>query len=333
MKKLSCQALLPALFCLVCTSAVPILAPAARAEATPSAAPAAPSTPVPSTATEPTPASPAAGTPSTSGGEDAKQQATVAYNLGLAAVKKSDWATAAANFEKATTLDATDASALMFLGFARLKQENYDGALTALQAAERLIPATDGKSRATLYNNLGLAPWNKNQKTEAIESYQRALQADKDASDARYNLAFAFLSQKRYQDAIPHLEALAKTSGDAALLDALGEAYENVKDFGKALGAYGKAIALRPNEAAYQLHMALALVSSNRKTDAIPYLRKVITLDPQSTDPQSAEAFLQLGAIAIEKTRWNEAQDMLRRYVALRPNDPAGWYNLGVAYD
>ena len=160
---------------------------------------------------------------------------------------------------------------------------------------------------------------------------------DKKSSDAQYNLAFALLAQKRYADATPQLEALVKSAAQpemvAALYDALGEAYENQKNWAGALGAYTKSIDAMPKEPAYQLHKGLALINSNRKNDAVPFLAKVIELDPQSTDPQSAEALLQLGAIFIEKRNWPEAQDKLTRYVALRKDDSLGWFNLGVAYD
>lgn len=287
-------------------------------------APAAPATPSTAPANSPTDA-------------DAKAQAIQAYNAGLDAVRKSDWATGATNFEKAVALDPKDTSSFMFLGYVRLKQEKFDEALTALQTAEKMISPADTAGKATLYNNLGLVYWNKNQPSDAIAAYKKAMDFDKKASDAQYNLAFALLAQKRYADATPHLETLVKGATDpamqAALYDALGEAYENQKNWAGALGAYSKAIEATPKEPAYQLHKGLALINSNRKNDAVPYLTEVIKLDPQSTDPQSAEAFLQLGAIYIEKRNWPEAQDKLTRYVALRKDDSLGWFNLGVAFD
>ena len=42
---------------------------------------------------------------------------------------------------------------------------------------------------------------------EAIAHYQRALELQPDLPTAHYNLAVAFLRQKRWDDAIPHLQA------------------------------------------------------------------------------------------------------------------------------
>jgi tetratricopeptide (TPR) repeat protein len=130
---------------------------------------------------------------------DTKAQAIAAYNAGLEAVRKSDWENAGTSFEKAVALDNKDTSSFMFLGYVRLKQEKYDAALQALQTAERMMPPGDSQGKATLYNNLGLVYWNKNQPSDAIAAYQKALQFDKKANDAQYNLAFALLAQKRYR--------------------------------------------------------------------------------------------------------------------------------------
>src|SRR6478672_3733583 len=137
----------------------------------------APATPAPPANPAPT-TSPAPTTP-TEG--DSKAQAIAAYNAGLEAVRKSDWDNAATNFEKAVALDAKDTSSFMFLGYVRLKQEKYDAALTALQTAEGMMPPGDSQGKATLYNNLGLVYWNKNQPSDAIAAYQKALQFDKKA--------------------------------------------------------------------------------------------------------------------------------------------------------
>jgi tetratricopeptide (TPR) repeat protein len=40
-----------------------------------------------------------------------------------------------------------------------------------------------------------------------------------------------------------------------------------------------------------------------------------------------------MGLVYIEKKRWPEAQSVLRQYVALRPGDFVGQFNLGLAYD
>ncbi|MBV9864244.1 MAG: tetratricopeptide repeat protein [Abitibacteriaceae bacterium] len=263
------------------------------------------------------------------GGNSAIQEQTTAYNAGLEALKKNDLANAGNYFQRVVTLAPTDASAQMFLGYVLLKQEKYDEALTAFQAARSLSTQLDVKSQAVIDNNIGLVYWNKKMPTEALAAYQHALQTDKTFADAKYNLAFALLSQKRYKEAIPYFTDLLKqNTKDATIYDGLGEAYENTGDWNKALASYNKALEIEPKNAFYQLRIALGLINTNRKKEAVKYLR-----DATKLDPQNADAFLHLGDIFIQMARWGEAQEALSRYVALRPNDALGWYNLGVAYD
>lgn len=259
---------------------------------------------------------------------------TQAYNDGLAAVKRGDLVTAATQFEKVVALSPNDSSALMFLGYVRLKQERYDDAITALDRAGKAGSSLDAKARAEIQNNLGIAYWNKKQWDSGIAAYQKALDLNKDYTEARYNLAFALLARHRSQEAVPHFQQLIiKSPNDATLHDGIGEAYENMADWAKALGAYRKAVALDTREALYPLRLALALVNSGRKDEAIPMLQETL-----KRDPRNASANLQLGVIYIARARdgkanWAEAQQPLARYTELRPNEFIGWYNLGVAYD
>ncbi|HEX8833842.1 MAG TPA: tetratricopeptide repeat protein, partial [Abditibacteriaceae bacterium] len=122
---------------------------------------------------------------------------------------------------------------------------------------------------------------------------------------------------------------------DPMLQDGLGQAYESTLDWPKAFAAYRRAIALNPKDSSYALNMGLALLRSDpngnikdRRDLAIQYLR-----DATKLNPQGAPAFLQLGLLYIEKKRWTEAQDALRRYVTLNKDDFIGLFNLALSYD
>ena len=176
-------------------------------------------------------------------------EATLAYNAGLAAIKKSDWNSAETSFDRATALSPNDAGAWSFLGYVRLQQKSWDGALTALQAAQDNGQALDVTARAQLLNNIGFARWNKDQSPSALNSFGEALGLNPDYYDARYNLAFALLASEKYADALPHLKLLAaKNSNDPAIQEGLGQAFDATGSSGAALGAYKNAIALAPKK-------------------------------------------------------------------------------------
>jgi superkiller protein 3 len=262
--------------------------------------------------------------------------ATDSYNNGLAALKGGNLVSAAEHFTKVLTLTPDDAQAQMLLGYVRLKQERYDEAVEALQAADTKGAKLDVRSRAIIQNNIGMAYWNQKQYSRALPAYQKAVALDGGYTDARYNLAFALLSQNRAKEALPLFTALAaQNPRDPMLQDGLGQSHEALSDWAKAFAAYKRAIALNAKDSSYPLNLGLAMLRSDpngtipgRRDQAIGFLREATKLNPQG-----APAFLQLGLLLIEKKRWPEAQDTLRRYVALKPEDFLGIFNLALAHD
>lgn len=262
------------------------------------------------------------------------REATQAYNNGVAALNSNDLATAATEFEKATTLTPNDAGAQMFLGYVRLRQEQYPQALTALEAAKENSARLDAKLQPVLYNNLGIAYANNKQPANAIAAYEKALDLSKEEyTDARFNLAFALLAQKRAKDAIPHLINLRDqrtddTAFQSSVYDGLAEAYEAENNWGQALGAYKQVATLNPKDATARFNFALALSKTGRIDEAIQQGREVlkISINHQPT-------LLLLGDLYSRKTNWREAKDVLSRYVLVNPNEFSAWFTLAVAYD
>ena len=262
--------------------------------------------------------------------------ATESYNNGLAALKGGNLVSAAEHFTKVLTLTPNDAMAQMLLGYVRLKQERYEEAIQILQSAEKNSAKLDVRSQAIIQNNIGMAYWNQKQYSSALPAYQRAVALDKDYVDARYNLAFALLAQNRAKEALPLFTALtALNPRDPMLQDGLGQSYEALANWTQAFNAYRRAIALNPKDSSYPLNLGLALLRSDpdgvvagRRDLAIGYLR-----DATNLNPQGAPAFLQLGLLLIEKKRWPDAQDALRRYVALKPDDFLGVFNFALSWD
>ena len=301
---------------LLSLSAFPLLT--ARAQDAPPAAPVAPAT---------APAPPATAPPM----DDATRlrEATLAYNAGLAAIKNNDWNGAQESFGRATALSPGDAGAWSFLGYVRLQQKNWDGALTALTAAQDNGKNLDVAARSQLLNNIGFARWNKDQSADARASFEEALKLNPNYYDARYNLAFALLSKDQYADALPHLKLLSAQNGkDPAIQEGLGEAFAQTGNAGAALGAYKNAIALDPKNENYRFKFALLLLQGNRRDDALAALRELLQVNPNN-----APALLQIGDIHLRSNRYSDAAAALKRYVALRGDDFTGRFNLGVALD
>lgn len=257
-----------------------------------------------------------------------------AYNAGLAALNKNDLGEAAMQFQKAIEIAPNDAGALMFLGYVRLRQQQYSDALTALESAKAQSAKLTPNLLPILYNNLGIAYANSKRPTEAVAAYQKALDASQtEYTDARYNLAFAQLTQKNYKDALPNLLKLRDARKDDAtfqssIYDGLAEAYENSGDWGQALGAYKQVTTLNPKDPAARFNFALALSKTGRVDDAIEQGEQVLKLNPNH-EP----TLLLLGDLYSRKGRWKDAKDVLNRYVLADGKNFTAWFTLGVAYD
>src|SRR5690606_16150958 len=133
------------------------------------------------------------------------QQATDAYNAGIKALEKNDLEGATANFETATRLSPNDANAHLYLGYVRLKQSDWNNAVTSLEKSKTNINSLDDSLKRILWNNHGMAYAKTNRLVEAINAYSQAVQLDADYVDAKYNLAFAQLNKKDYKNAITNL--------------------------------------------------------------------------------------------------------------------------------
>jgi len=275
--------------------------------------------------TAPAPSDPAA---------DAK--ATVeAYNAGVAALNKNNLVEAARQFEKATVLTPTDAGAQMFLGYVRLRQEKYPEALISLEAARSLGNRLDTKLQPVLYNNLGIAYANSDRADDALKAYQKALDlsgADEYA-DARFNLAFALLAQKKTKQALPHLLKLREQrttdkTFQSSIYDGLAEVYEADENWAQALGAYRKVIEFNPTDPTARFNFALALSKTGRVDDAVIQAREVLKLRANH-----GPSLLLLGDLYSRKMDWKNSKDVLTRYVKINPNEFSAWFSLAVAND
>jgi tetratricopeptide (TPR) repeat protein len=261
------------------------------------------------------------------------QQATDAYNAGIKALAKNDLTDAAANFEKAIQLSPNDANANLYLGYVRLKQNNWGEAVTALEKAKVNINSLDDSLKPILWNNLGLAYAKTNRQDDALNAYNQALQLDKNYVDAKYNLAFAQLTKKDYKNALANLLDLRNantndTTFQVTIYNGMATAYEGLNNWASALGAYSKVVQLNGNGVDSRFNFALALKKAGRSQDAITQLQTLL-----KTRSDYAPALSLLGDMYLSQHQWSDAAKVLDQYSKTAPTDFNAWFNLGVAYD
>ena len=74
------------------------------------------------------------------------------------------------------------------------------------KSVEEFLIAIKNEEKATYWNNLGIASQRLNRSEQAEDAYRRALQLNPAYAECEANLAFFLISQKRWDDATPHLE-------------------------------------------------------------------------------------------------------------------------------
>jgi tetratricopeptide (TPR) repeat protein len=107
----------------------------------------------------------------------------------------------------------------------------------------------------------------------------------------------------------------ATKTGDAQMADVV-----------KAAEAYQKAIAIKPDDAAYHNNYALVLAKEKKFDDAQAELNKAAQLDP----PQAGKYFFNLGAVYVNTGQNDPAVDAFKKALQADPNYAEAQYQLGI---
>ena len=123
-------------------------------------------------------------------------------------------------------------------------------------------------SELEIWNELGNIYFNTGAYDEAVRTYLKAIELDHGCGQSFSNLAYIYMRQGRYADAIPMLEngieLLEEAGSQAVLWNQMGEAYLRLEDYAKAIGSYRKAADLDPENLAYQDNLGEAELDGQR---------------------------------------------------------------------
>src|ERR1035437_9129724 len=169
---------------------------------------------------------------------------------------------------------------------------------------------------------------------ESIAAYRKSVAAKPDVFESNLNLGL-MLARAHNPDAEQFLRAATTLKptehteeGQARAWLALAHLLENKKPE-DALAAYRKASELTPKDP--EPHLSAGLLHERQKafSDAEAEYKQVMTLDPHSTDPQTTEAAIGLTNLYMKSGRLGEAEPLLRRLAAERPDDAGLHLQLG----
>ncbi|MBI4459552.1 MAG: tetratricopeptide repeat protein [Acidobacteria bacterium] len=152
-----------------------------------------------------------------------------------------------------------------------------------------------------------------------------------------FDSGLAALKAKDYDAAITQLQAAAEADPTQHVVFAqMGEAYngkasgasgaEKTQFYEKSADAYGKAIAIKADDASYHNNYALALVNLGKIPEAQAELVKAAELDPTN----AGRYYFNLGAVLVNMGNTKEAVEAFRKATEKDPNFADAYYQLGI---
>jgi tetratricopeptide (TPR) repeat protein len=283
-----------------------------------------------------------------------KEDAQLHVTLGLLLAGEKQYRAAASEMEKANALHPDAAEILYALGEAYLQAGDYAKAEVALRRALKGKPES-----ADILHGLGQVYWQQNKPVDALEVLVHAHKLAPENTDIIFLLARVSMSQNYFEDAIPLLESgikIAPQRGD--LYAALGESYFMSGKTEKATEEFKKLIELIPSAGSYAF-MGLAYRHLGRFDEARKYFEEGLRKDPRNIsclfnlgyieerqgnhvkaeqlfqqvlrlNPNFPEALIELANLKIANKKFEEAAELLRRYVKVSREPASGYYKLAM---
>ena len=276
------------------------------------------------------------------------------FSLGLLLASQGQTKTALLELQKADVLQPSTFEILYNLGQAYLLDDQYSKAQLQLSRALTLKP----DSAEALYL-LAQAHWKQSQPLDALDALVRARKLAPENIEIILLMAQISIAQGYFEDAIPLLQkGLEIAPQRTDLRSALGESYFKADQIEKAIDEFQKVVTNQPSTRAWA-YLGLSHTYLGRFDPAKQDFQNCLRLDPHSSfclfylgyiaerqgdtagaavifqqvlhsDPDFADALLELASLRIEASQYSQAEALLRRYIRVSRDPAPGYYKLAV---
>lgn len=189
-------------------------------------------------------------------------------------------------------------------------------------AADEFKSATEVMTtNAEAWNYLGVAEEHSGQYEVAAAAYQRALELDRDLTEAHYNLGCLYLDQNKPDDAVSEFTAytLRRVNGPEGWLK-LGLAQLRTHNLLPAEKSFSTALYLSPNNPEALNGLGLARMQRDRPEEAEKFFKAAVQYHPEY-----APGVLNLATVEHQYMHNDQlALDEYRAYLAMNPH-PESW--------
>jgi tetratricopeptide (TPR) repeat protein len=210
------------------------------------------------------------------------------FFLGEALARQGKYEEALAEYSRALWFKPLQAKTHLFMGVALAKQKKYDEAA----AHYRSVLALDPES-ASAHNDLARVLHAQGRPDEAVEHYEAALKLDPALPQAHNNLGVLLVQKGRVAEGAAQLEeALRLAPGDAETQYNLALAWNQQREWKKALELFAKLEAGRRQDADLQCQMARGLAHLGQTRDAMSHYAQALLLRPDLAEALQGLAWI-----------------------------------------
>lgn len=257
------------------------------------------------------------------------------FNYGFQLQNDGQSSLAAQYAQKAATLQPKEAEYYILLGEAQTSQGDFANAVATLKKAESLDDKKSAIVTARIFADEGNAELSQGDRVNGMADINRSEQADAHALFAYEYLYSYYAKTQNYAAAITPLMQLAQVEPTNAQWQSLiGDMYMANNNTAAARDAYKKALAIDPNSLDAQFGTLQLSALAGDTTTVTNGMASLV----QKASPVEAAAYEARIAIdylnAASSSHANlaaEAQKFADQATKADPNNPQGWYALGVA--
>src|SRR3981189_1506880 len=242
------------------------------------------------------------------------------FEAGEAALRAGKLDEAEREFRQELAINPGVAGAYADLGGVHMRRQQWPQALEMLHKAEKLAPDVAG-----IRLNIGLAYFRQNDFLRAIRPFELVVQQSPDSYQARYLLGLCYFFNDRWTDAISTLEPLwGRASDQLNYLYVLEHAADKAKNPALEEKAAARLVEIGEGSPEFHLLMGKAPINRGEYDDAGMGLETAA-----GADPKLAFVHFNLGLAYIHKQDYDLARDEFHKDIALEPDVPFSYEQLG----
>lgn len=249
------------------------------------------------------------------------------FEKATALFQQRQWEPAAAAFAEVERRQPNQTDALLFEGKCLVNLNRFEDAAEALQAYRKAHPKSEDADYLLAY-----VRFRQDRPKESLELMHEAASLRPPSADDLKIGALDYVLMGDYTEAGRYLEEAVRIAPhNVEARYHLGRVRYQQNGFDEAIVSFQEVLRLDPNNVKAEDNLGLCLEAKNQMEDAIAAYQKAIEMDKKSL-PQSAQPYLDLGALLVKTNRADEGIAHLLKAAEIDPKSSQVRYQLGKAY-